>query len=253
MRKNSIKKIVYGDVFCIGDHVIACGDARDTEFVNRVIGKRKITMVCVDPPYGVSLVEAKAGFAKLKMPKVILNDDIASEPEYARFTKEWLIPIIPHLEKKNSFYVFNSDKMLFALRDGMRQAGVRFSQLLIWIKNHAVVGRKDYLPAHELIAFGWHGTHKFRKSKDKTLFYYPKPNKSPYHPSTKPVGLIRRLVLNSSDIGDVVYDCFLGSGTTMLACEQAKRVCIGIERDPDYILTAIQRVEAAMNFTAQKI
>ena len=162
------------------------------------------------------------GISPLKAHKIITNDDICTDPEYADFTHGWLAQVLPHLSKKNSIYIFNADKMLFALKAGMDQAGVRFSQLIIWVKNHAIVGRKDYLPQHELIAFGWFGTHTFRRSKDKSVIFYPKPNKSPLHPTMKPIGLISRLILNSTEIGDVVYDGFGGSGTTLIACEQTE-------------------------------
>ena len=109
--------------------------------------------------------------------------------------------------------------MIFALKDGMADAGFRLAQILIWIKNNQVIGRRDYLAKHELIAYGWYGTHQFYKSKDKSVLFYPKPNVSPLHPTTKPAGLIRRLILNSSSIGDIIYDPFAGSGTTLIACE----------------------------------
>ena len=253
MPKNSIKKIEYGDVFRIGNHLLACADARDAEFISHLVGKRKIKLVCCDCPYGISYTETKAGFAHIKVPKNILNDNIASETEYSRFTAEWLAAIIPHLERKNSVYIFNGDKMLFALREGMERAGVHFSQLLIWLKSNSVIGRKDYLPAHELIAYGWYGTHDFKKSKDKTLIYCPKPSKSPDHPTQKPIPLIRRLILNSTDIGDIVYDGFTGSGTLGIACEQTKRIAVMIELDPEYCTTVIRRMGTLFDLKAERI
>ena len=247
------KSIKYGDVFRIGNHVLGCGDACDAEFVKRVISKTKIKLILSDPPYGVMVVESKLGFSELKMNKKILNDDIVTEEQYAKFTHNWLSPAIPFLTQRNSIYIFNSDKMIFALRDGMIHSGVKFSQLLIWIKNHSVIGRKDYLPAHELIAFGWYGTHDFKKAKDKSVLFYPKPNRSPLHPTQKPVGLLRRLILNSTNINDTVYDCFAGSGSTGIAAEQTKRSSILIERDEEYCQTIINRFEKIFKLKAQKI
>lgn len=238
--KNLIKS---GDLFQLGSHRLACGDAMDHELVKRLLGQDTIDLILSDPPYGVLYTQAKAGFSKVKVNKEIVNDDITSEFDYTVFTKNWLAAVTPYLAKKNAVYIFNSDKMLFALRDGMQQAEVNFSQLLIWIKNHAVVGRKDYLPMHELIAYGWHGTHLFHKSKDKSVLFYPKPNKSSLHPTTKPVPLLRHLILNSSRIGSTVYDCFAGSGSTLVACEQTRRKCLTVELDPDYCQTIITRFE----------
>ena len=248
--KNSIK---YGDIFQIGDHYLACGDCQDKELVDRLVGKIKIKAVICDPPYGVAVAESKRGFQKLSKDKIVANDHIQSDAEYQMFTRNWIEAIQSHLARKNVFYIFNSDKMIFALREGMLQAGLKFGQLLIWVKTHAVIGRMDYAPQHELIAYGWHGTHEFLKSKDKSVIVHPKPNKSPSHPTTKPIGLIRRLVLNSTRIGDVVFDGFLGSGTCLVACEQTKRICVGIEIDSEYVETAIAMFEKLAGIKAQKI
>ena len=248
--KNSIKE---GDMFRLGDHVLACGDCRDKEFVERIVGSRKIKSVVVDPPYGVAVAESKRNFKTLLKDKVIEGDHLQSDEEYTAFTREWIEAVTSHLEKKNSFYIFNSDKMVFAMREGMLQAGMKFGQLLVWVKTSSVVGRLDYAPQHELIAYGWHGVHEFLKSKDRSVIVHPKPTRSPLHPSTKPIPIIRRLILNSTHIRDVVYDGFLGSGTTLLACEQTKRICIGIELDPEYCATVISRWEKLSGLTAKRV
>jgi DNA modification methylase len=242
-----------GDILLLDSHIIACGDCRDQTFVSKVIGKRKVALLNTDPPYGVALVEGSAGFKTPLKNKAIESDHLQSDQEYVTFTRSWLSAVKPHLAKKNSCYIFNSDKMIFALREAMLSEELKFAQLLVWIKTSAVVGRLDYAPQHELIAYGWFGTHSFKKPKDKSVIICPKPNRSPHHPSTKPVSLIRRLILNSTALGEVVYDGFLGSGTCLLACEQTKRVCIGIEIDPEYCQTAVSRWEKLTGKTAQYI
>ncbi len=249
-QKNSIK---YGDIYKLGEHILAVGDAQDVELINRAIGNKKINAVISDIPYGIDFAASKKNFCKIKVDKDILNDGFVSETKYAEFVKKLFAPVIPHLARKNSFYIFNSDKMLFALRDGMEQAGIHFSQLLIWIKSHAVIGRKDYLPMHELIAYGWHGVHEFKKSQDKSVLYCPKPNKSPLHATQKPLSLMRRLILNSTSIGDTIYEPCAGSGSTGIACEQTKRKCVMIELDPEYCQTIIDRFEKAFGIKAKLI
>ncbi len=251
--KKSQSSIKAGTIWKLGDHILGCGDSRDKEFVARVVGKQKIKAVIVDPPYGVAVTESKRNFQALKKDKVIANDQIQSDEEYNKFTEDWLGAVTPHFEKKNALYIFNSDKMIFALREAMLQTGCKFAQLIVWVKTHAVIGRMDYAPMHELIAYGWFGTHEFLKSKDKSVIIYPKPNKSPMHPTTKPVPLVRHLILNSTRINDIVYDGFLGSGTCLLACEQTKRKCIGIELDPEYVKTAILRFEKLTGIKAVEI
>lgn len=249
-QKESIKQ---GDVFRIGMHVLACGDARDKDLVNRLIGKEKVKLILSDPPYGCKVVEGKEGFAKMRVNKKILNDDITSESEYVQFTKDWLLPIIPHLATKNSTYIFGSDIMALALREGMQDAGLRFGQMLVWIKNHPVIGRKDFLPMHEIVMFAWKGTHEFKRSKDKSVIYCPKPNRSPLHPTQKPISLLRRFILNSSNINDIVWDSFAGSGSLGIAAEQTKRRSIMIERDEEYCQTIIDRFERVFGLKAEHV
>ena len=249
-----MKEVPMGTLVKLGKHYLIRGDSRDPETVKKLMRNENINMCLCDPPYGVSLVESKAGFSGNKNDfKPIENDHEQSDEEYRKFTSDWITTMKPHLAKKNSLYIFNSDKKIFALRDGMLNSGCHFAQLLIWAKTNAVIGRLDYLPQHELIAYAWIGTHKFMRSKDKSVLICPKPQKSPYHPSTKPVGLLRRLILNSSNINDVVYDNFGGSGSTLLACEQTERRCFMVEMDEDYCKTIISRFEKLTGIKAEEI
>jgi len=241
------------DIFELGSHFLACGDALDSKIVTKLINNRKISLIVTDMPYGVGYVENKSGFNQISKSKVIANDHAQTDEQYRKFTNGWLELVKPFLTEKNSYYLFNSDKMLFAMREGLVEAGFKLAQLLIWIKNHAVMGRLNYLPQHELIAYGWYGTHTFQKSQDKSVLFYPKPNKSPLHPTMKPVGLLRNLILNSSKIGDYVFDPFGGSGSTLIACEQTKRRCLMVEIDPEYCQVIIDRFEKVTCQKAERI
>jgi len=251
--EKSLNSIKQGDIFRLGNHLLLCADSRNKELIAKLVGKHKIKAVIADVPYAVEVVESKKDFHALSKNKKVANDHLQTDEEYTKFTYEWIEAIKPHLERKNSFYIFNSDKMVFALREGMLNAGLKFGQLLIWVKTHSVIGRMDYAPQHELIVYGWSGAHEFLKSKDRSVLVCPKPNKSPMHPTTKPLDLIRRLILNSTRIGDVVFDGFLGSGTALLACEQTKRICIGVEIDPEYCQTTIDRFTKLTGLTAKKL
>lgn len=233
-------QITSGTILQLGEHIVGCGNSTDKEFVKRVIGNSLINSINCDPPYGVSIANSSL---KPTKHRPLINDHLQSDEEYTKFTQQWLEAVKPFLAKKNSIYVFNSDKMIFALREGMVREGFKFTQLLIWIKSQPVLGRLDYLPMHEVIAYGWVGSHKFHKAKDKSVLFCPKPQKSKYHATMKPVSLIRRLILNSTSIEDVVYDPFLGSGTTLLACQQTLRKCIGIELEPEYCKVIVNRWE----------
>ncbi len=257
MKKSAAKKlensIKPGTIWQLGDHRLACGDCRDPKLLKKLLGEQKVDLICSDPPYGVSVVESKRNFRTLAKDKDIAGDQLQSDAEYRQFSKEWLEAILPYLAKKNSVYIFNADKMVWSLRDGMVDTGFKVAQLLVWVKQQSVIGRLDYAPQHELIIYGWYGTHKFCHSKDKSVLFCPRPAKSTLHPTTKPINLIRRLVLNSTEIGGAVFDGFLGSGTALLACEQTKRQCFAVEVDLEYCLTVIDRWEKLTNKKSVKI
>lgn len=242
-----------GDIYRLGRHRLACGSSSDSELIKYLISDDKVAMILCDPPYGVSYVESKRGIVKLATDKVIANDNIANETAYQGFTEQWLVVIKPYRARKNTVYIFNSDKMLLPTVAALKATGGKFAQLLIWAKTHAVIGRLDYLPQHELILYGWYGTHSFGKSKDKSILVYPRPNKSKLHPTMKPVGLLRRLILNSSKVDDVIFDGFVGSGSTLLACEQTNRRCLAVELDPEYCQVVIDRWEKLTQQKAEKL
>ena len=114
------------------------------------------------------------------------------------------------------------------------------------------IGRKDYHAQHELIAYGWYGKHKMERLRAKSIIAHPKPARSKLHPTQKPVGLLRKLIPNSVRFDEYVYDPFLGSGSTAVACEHLGRRCIGIELDPEYARTALARLEKLTGTSAQK-
>lgn len=243
-----------GDLVQIGDHYLLCGDATKQEDVDKLLQGVRIELTLCDPPYGCLAVEGKETFnGKVGKHKKILNDDITKESDYQVFTEKWLRCIEPHMADKNAMYIFCIDRMIFPIRAAMENTGFRFTQLLIWLKTQAVVGRLDYLPQTEMIVYGWHGRHSFFKAKDKNVLVHPKPAKSKTHATMKPIGLLRRLILNSSKIGSTVYDGCLGSGSTMLAAEQTKRRCYGVEIDPEHCETVIARMEQLTGLTATKI
>lgn len=247
-------KVIKGDIFKVGDHIIGCGDSLDREFVSKIIGSHKIRAVITDPPYGVAYVENKKGLSKLgvKDEKAIVNDHLQSEEEYEEFTRKYLGTVIPYLEEYNAVYIFNADPMFPSLRSGMKAAGFYYSQMIIWLKNQPVMSRKDYLSLYELIAYGWFGKHKMERSKAKNVIYHPRPTRSRLHPTQKPVGLLRKIIPNSTKVGDFVYDPFLGSGSTAVACEHLGRKCIGIELDEAYVEASIKRLEKLTGTTAVK-
>ena len=237
LEKKLTRSIKTGDIIQLGDHILVCGDAAKVDLVPY----GTINLILTDPPYGIDYAESKRGIGKIAKDKDIANDGFVTDTQYVEFTKGWLLPPLVQLSKKNSIYIFNCDKMIFALREACVQVGMKVAQLIIWVKDRAIIGRMDYLPQHELILYGWKGTHDFKRGKDKSVVFEPKPSKSKLHPTMKPVGLLRRLILNSTAVGDIVYDPFGGSGSTLIACEHTKRKCVMVEMDPEYCQTIVAR------------
>jgi len=242
----------------LGDHRLILGDATKKDDVDRLIGNDKVTLILADPPYGVGYVEGKQEFLEtiqkensVKKFTPIKGDNI--EEDYYAFSKKWLETVRPHLKEKNTFYIFNGDAKLREFLNALHDAGYTKSAILIWLKNHIVVGRKDYHPQHELIAYGWYGTHAYYGNKDKTALFYPKPSKSRLHPTMKPPSLLRRLIYHSTKPGDVILDPFGGSGSTLIACEQLGRKCLMIEFEKSYCDTVIERWEKLTKKKAEYI
>lgn len=242
-------------VWQLGEHLLIQGDSTkgETFKVLNILGLQANYLLS-DIPYGVSYTESKISFGRIpKKSKDIENDEYQSPAQYKDFCIKWLTAIKPHLATKNVVHIFNSDRMLFSLHDAMIECGYRFAQLLIWVKNQSVIGRLDYNVQHELIIYGWLGTHKFYGSKDKSVFCYPRPQSSPYHPTTKPVGLLRQLILNSSKVNDIVLDPFIGGGSTLWACIDTHRRCVGVEIDSEYCGSIIQRYEKLSGVKAKEV
>jgi DNA modification methylase len=250
----SKKSINLGDVFQLGQHRLVCGDATNQNHVQSLLAQGQVKLILTDVPYGVALVEGKKGFSKSKVEHApIKNDHLQTDEEFKAFTAKWLNSIKDHLTPKNTYYIFNSDKMMFPMREALLNEGFKFSQLLVWAKTGAVIGRLDYLPQHELIAYGWRGRHEFLKSKDKSILISPKTRKNDLHPTMKPISILRKLILNSSRREDIVYDPFGGSGSTLIACEQTRRRCLMIEISPQYCQVIIDRWEKLAGEKAVKL
>lgn len=251
--KKQQKFIKYGQIWQLGEHKMLVGDCRDAHLVSKLLDKSTINSIVADIPYGISYVESKVGIGKISKNKPIANDDITKEDDYIKFNQDWIKLAIPHLAKKNSVYIFNCDKMIFALKKATDLCDIYFSQLIIWVKSQATLARKDYAPQHEIILYGWYGVHTFRKAKDKSVLFFPKPHKSVLHPTIKPKNLISHIILNGTKIKDAVYDPFLGSGTTILSCQNTGRTCLGAEIDIEYAETIINRFESESKIKASLI
>lgn len=233
-----------GDLLVLGDHRLICGDARERRVLARLMGARRASLLLTDPPYGVAYE------GKTKAALRLANDE---EQATTELLTRAFTAVDEVLRDGSPVYVFhpagrNSAAFLSAIAERWK-----IRQGLVWRKDTMVLGHGDYHYVHEPIAYamkpsagrrgrgaaGWFGGNA-----QTSVLDVPRPKASREHPTVKPVALLERLVGNSSAFGDVVLDPFLGSGSTLIACEQLRRCCFGIEIEPAYIDVAVARWEA---------
>lgn len=229
-----------GDLWVLGDHRLLCGSCQSADDVQRVLAGERVDCMVTDPPYGVDYSEKTEHLSRTvgsRMRRAIKNDAIE---DYRTFFAGFLA-LIPWAEH-NTAYAFMSDQELHTLRAAWDDAGLKWGDYLVWVKNNLVLSRKDYNSKLEHCIYGWHGRHKFHAQGPRTnVLNYDRPTSSKLHPTMKPVALIQQLVEDGSAPGAVVYEPFSGSGTTLVVCEQTKRRCRAIELDSLYVDVAVKR------------
>lgn len=246
-----------GDLWLLGEHRILCGDATAATDVARLLGDRKPLLLVTDPPYGIELDSEwrdRAG----------LNGCGSAQPSYLKHRTEghtrttissdtradWsaAFELVPSLQVG---YVWHASKFTREVLDGLLRIGFLHHQQIIWYKGRAVLTRTPYWFAHEPCWFArkknapWFG----KAGENTTVWEVPSPKfimggskEDKFdHPTQKPLELMRRPILNHTKRHAVVYDPFLGSGTTLMAAEVTERICYGLEIDPQYVDVIVLR------------
>lgn len=257
----------YGDIYLLGRHRLMCGDSTKSEDVDKLMDDKKAKLMITDPPYNIDY-EGSNG-------QKIKNDNMTSDDFY-KFLLAFYINAHKHMENGASYYIFHADSETKAFRGALEEAGFKFSQCLIWVKNGFNLSRQDYNWRHEPCLYGWKlgEKHFFIKdytqdtvleevknqkkmSKEELLQYVReledklkehttiieenKPLKNDIHPTMKPLKLLARLMANSSKKGWIVLDLFNGSGSTIMTAEQLDRVGYAMEYDPKFTDVTVKR------------
>ena len=254
--ENPVSRV--GDLWLCGKHRVLCGDATSARKMSaRLLGERKPILMVTDPPYGIELDSEwrdRAG----------LNGCGPAEASYMKHRTEghtettisgdtradWseAFELVPSLQIA---YVWHASKFTREVLDGLLRIGFLHHQQIIWDKGRTVLTRTLYWFQHEPCWFvrkknaPWYG----KAGENSTIWASPSPkfimggsDEEKYdHPTQKPVELMRRPILNHLKRGELVYEPFLGSGTTLAAAELTERVCCGIELDPKYVDVIVQR------------
>ncbi|HEY1754184.1 MAG TPA: DNA methyltransferase [Bryobacteraceae bacterium] len=246
-----------GDLWLLGPHRVLCGDATSAEAVARLLGERKPRLMVCDPPYGIELDSewrdraglngcgpAEASYMK-KRTKGHTETTISGDTR-----ADWseAFALVPSIE---AAYVWHASKFTREVLDGLLRIGFVHHQQIIWDKGRTVLTRTLYWFQHEPCWFvrkvnaPWYG----KAGENSTIWVSASPKfimggsgEEKYdHPTQKPADLMRRPILNHLRRGELVYDPFLGSGTTLAAAHLTDRVCFGLELDPKYVDVIVAR------------
>ncbi len=233
-----------GDLWILGEHRLLCGDSTDAAAVARVMNGKLAVLMSTDPPYGVDFSGAKYN-PRAKEWEGIANDKIQGS-DLRVFIVSMLQAWIPHIDERSAFYLWTA-----AMEEGaaaaaaVREVGLHIQSQIIWKKNCLVLGQADYQWMHQNCWYAfWKGKrHRWFGERDKTTVWeVRKVNNADYvHPMQKPVELYAIPIRHHTEIGDVVSEPFVGSGTQIIAAEQLNRRCYGMEISPAYCDVAIER------------
>jgi DNA modification methylase len=233
-----------GEVFCLGRHRLVCGDARDLDMLERVMGQDVAACLLTDPPYGAEYE------GKTRRRLRIQNDQPAGLDEllHAAFGTA-----NSHLDDGAPVYVFApTGPALATFVAAFDDAGWDRRQLVVWVKDTLVLGHADYQYRHEGVLYGYKprpsggrlgrgGDGWYGDNRQESVIELPRPRAAREHPTMKPPELIARLLRNSTRRGDVVLDPFAGSGSTLVACQRLGRAARLVELDPAYCDVIVER------------
>jgi site-specific DNA-methyltransferase (adenine-specific) len=241
-----------GEIWALGRHRLACGDSGADGAIARLLNGNKIDLVFTDPPYGVDVGGKNALLNKFdkssRVDSGIVDDDIPIDDLGAKLVKVFKA-IKSQSQDHCSYYVcFATCPPLMSMVVAMMgESGLQTKHLILWDKLQPTfsMGRLDYEYQHEGILYTWNKKHIFYGEGQfkTTIWPVKKPLASSSHPTMKPVELVDNAILNSSKKGDIVFDAFLGSGTTLLSAEKNDRICYGLEITPKYTEVILRRWE----------
>jgi DNA modification methylase len=272
-----------GDLWVLGAHRLLCGDSAISNDVDCLLAGASIQLVNTDPPYGVRVEPRSnnaiaAGLSSFKgtthhqkldvarQPKKAqrttkklrprdrpLANDFVSQEEFERLLHAWFGNMARVLEPGRGFYIWGGYANCANYPPVLKASKLYFSQALIWVKEHAVLTRKDFMGNHEWCFYGWKegAGHQFFGPKNAVdVWSIKKINpQNMIHLTEKPVELATRALEYSSRAGENVLDLFGGSGSTLIAAEQTGRKAFVMELEPLYCDVIVQRFE---QFTGKK-
>ena len=226
-----------GDLWLLGAHRLLCGDATVAADVQRLLGDARPHLMVTDPPYGVEYDpnwRVESGVSSTARPGKVNNDDRAD------WREAW------SLFPGEVAYVWHSGIHARTVAESLDSCGFLIRAQIVWAKPRLVLSRGDYHWQHEPCFYAVRkgaGGH-WQGARDQTTLWTiatGENDEATEHGTQKPVECMRRPLVNNSAKGDLVYEPFAGSGSTLIAAESVGRVCFAIEIDPRYCDVIIER------------
>lgn len=242
-----------GDLWEIGHHRLLVGDCTDPLVVERLMQGDKFEMVWTDPPYGVAIGDKNKylnSIARSNRVEENLENDTLDEDALLDMLRGSFALAAGHCLAGGAWYVAAPARPLHVLfGQALKELSI-WHQTIQWVKNNATFAPLgvDYHWRAEPIFYGWlpGAAHRYYGGRQQdTVWEIDRPVASPEHPTMKPVALVQRAIENSSKRGELVFDGFAGSGTTLIAAHELGRVVRLCEISPRYADVILRRAEAA--------
>jgi len=240
----AVPQSVLGDVYEFHSdgqallHRLVCGSSTDSDVVAQALGEGVLAdLVDTDPPYNV----AYTGGTKDAL--TIQNDNLG-DAEFYQFLRDYFTNCFAFMRPGAPIYVFYADNEMRNFCTAFLDAGLKLSQNLIWVKQHFVLGRKDFQSKHEPMLYGWKegGLHTWCSDRKQTsVLEFNRPMRNAEHPTMKPTDILEYHLDCSSKPGAIVFDGFGGSGSLLITCEKTARQARVVELDPRYVDVHVRR------------
>ena len=244
------------DLWTLGDHRLLVGSSLEQSSFQRLMAGRKAALLCQDAPYNVPINGHVSGLGRVKHREFAMASGEMSKDEFQRFLAANLVVTIPHLDAGAIMALFMDHRGLLALQLALREVGADQINLAVWVKSNGGMGSL-YRSQHELVLIAKHdkGPHinnvqlgKYKRYRTN-VWRYPGVNsfgrqrmeQIESHPTPKPIALVADAIRDVTNRGQIVFDGFMGSGTTVLAAERTGRIAYGIDIDPGYVDVTIER------------
>ena len=248
-----------GDLWLLNRHRLLCGNALESTDYRVLMNSTVAAMIFTDPPYNVKIDGHVSGLGSIRHREFTMAAGEMSETEFISFLTR-ACSLMARFSIDGSIHFICMDwRHMAELIEAGRLAYTELKNLCVWAKDNAGMGSL-YRSKHELVFVFKHGRATHRNNVDlgrngryrTNLWHYggansfssrktEEGNLLELHPTVKPVAMVADAILDCSARGDIVLDPFLGSGTTLMACERTGRICYAMELDPLYVHAAIQR------------